>query len=183
MDDLSHPAIKRVVRAAERKGVSLGIVFVRASSGTIEEIAAIIGADPGQIVRSVVYVAPRPDGRAVPIVCLVSGRNHVDAGKLAAVVGEPVVRRVGPREARALTGFSAAAVPPIGFDHGVAVVMDSDLGRYPLVWAPAGTSAAVFAVPPVTLRALANALVALIAEEPWHRPAVAPTLGSQLQAG
>jgi hypothetical protein len=43
--------------------------------------------------------------------------------------------------------------------------MDPGLGRYPVVWAAAGTPTAVFAVPPATLRALANAHVAPIAEE------------------
>jgi hypothetical protein len=46
--------------------------------------------------------------------------------------------------------------------------MDPDLGRYPVVWAAAGLPTAVFPVPPATLRVLANAVVAPIAEE---RPA------------
>ena len=43
--------------------------------------------------------------------------------------------------------------------------MDPDLGRYPVVWAAAGLPTAVFPVPPGTLRVLANATVAPIAEE------------------
>jgi hypothetical protein len=43
--------------------------------------------------------------------------------------------------------------------------MDPDLGRYPVVWAAAGLPNAVFPVPPGTLRILANAMVAPIAEE------------------
>ena len=43
--------------------------------------------------------------------------------------------------------------------------MDPHLGRYPAVWAAAGLPTAVFAVPPATLRILANATVAPIAEE------------------
>jgi hypothetical protein len=43
--------------------------------------------------------------------------------------------------------------------------MDPDLGRYPKVWAAAGLATAVFAVPPATLRMLANATVAPITEE------------------
>jgi len=43
--------------------------------------------------------------------------------------------------------------------------MDPDLGRFEVVWAAAGTPTAVFAVPPATLRTLANATVAPIAEE------------------
>jgi hypothetical protein len=43
--------------------------------------------------------------------------------------------------------------------------MDPDLGRFPVVWAAAGTDTAVFPVPPATLRTLANAIVAPITED------------------
>ena len=43
--------------------------------------------------------------------------------------------------------------------------MDPDLGRFPVVWAAAGTPTAVFPVPPATLRMLSNAHVAPICEE------------------
>jgi hypothetical protein len=42
--------------------------------------------------------------------------------------------------------------------------MDPDLGPYQVVWAAAGLPTAVFPVPPATLRTLANATVAPIAE-------------------
>jgi len=50
--------------------------------------------------------------------------------------------------------------------RALRVVMDPDLGRFPVVWAAAGTPNAVFAVPPATLRSLANATVAPLAETP-----------------
>ncbi len=53
--------------------------------------------------------------------------------------------------------------------------MDPDLGRYPVVWAAAGTPTAVFPVSPATLRTLANATVAPMAEE---RPPSTPALES-----
>ena len=71
-----------------------------------------------------VFVAVHPDGRLVPIVCLVSARNGVDAGLLSAVVGETVIRRASPAEIRDLTGFPAGGIPPFGFGRGVRVVMD-----------------------------------------------------------
>jgi len=50
--------------------------------------------------------------------------------------------------------------------------MDPDLGRYPEVWAAAGTATAVFPVAPATLRTLSNATVAPLAEEPAANPSV-----------
>ena len=94
-----------------------------------------------------------------------SGPNRVDLARLAAVAGEPDIRRATAREANDLTGFVIGGIPPIGFDRPVRVIMDPDLGRYPTVWAAAGLPTAVFEVPPATLRTLANATVAPITEE------------------
>jgi hypothetical protein len=88
----------------------------------------------------------------------------VDLARLAAVAGESDVRRATAREAHELTGFSIGGIPPIGHIRPVRVIMDPDLGRYPVVWAAAGLPTAVFPVPPGTLRILANATVAPITE-------------------
>lgn len=153
------------MEAAARKGVTLTIVAFDESTHTAVEAAAAVGADLGQIVKSLVFVAPTDDDDVVPIVCLVSGPNRVDLARLAAVVGEPDVRRASAREANDLTGFVIGGIPPIGFGRPVRVVMDPDLGRFPTVWAAAGLPTVVFEVPPATLRILANAMVAPITEE------------------
>ena len=120
--------------------------------------------------KSLVFVAPRPDDRLIPIVCLVSGRNRVDLGRLAAVTGEPAVRRATAREAHELTGFPVGGIPPFGYGRQVRVLMDADLCPFQQVWAAAGADGAIFPVPPGTLRLLSNAVVAPFADEPWIRP-------------
>ncbi len=159
-----HPAIQRVLEAASKKGVDLDIQSFDASTHTAEDAARQVGAELGQIVKSLVFVAPEDDALE-PILCLVAGNNRVDLARLAAVTGEPDIRRATAREANDLTGFTIGGIPPIGHARPVRVVMDPDLGRYPVVWAAAGTPSAVFPVPPATLRMLANAHVAPIAEE------------------
>ena len=160
-----HPAVQRVVAAAERKGVGLEVVAFDESTHTAAEAAVAVGAELGQIVKSLVFVAPSAGPELDPILCLVSGQNRVDVARLAAVTGEPDIRRASAREAHELTGFVIGGIPPIGFDRAVRVIMDPDLGRYPTVWAAAGLPTAVFEVPPATLRSLANATVAPISEE------------------
>ena len=156
---------QRVVEAASRKGVTLDVHVFTESTHTAEDAAAAVGAELGQIVKSLVFVTPEPDGALRPVLCLVSGPNRVDLARLAAVIGEPDVRRATAAEARDLTGFTIGGIPPIGFPGPIRVVMDPDLGRFQVVWAAAGTATAVFPVPPATLRMLANAHVAPICEE------------------
>src|SRR4051794_23663459 len=166
--DLQPPqpsSIQRVVDAAARKGVTLDVQTFAESTHTAAEAAAAVGAELGQIVKSLVFVAPTADGSLEPILCLVSGPNRVDLARLAAVVGQPEVRRASAAEARELTGFVIGGIPPIGPPATIRVVMDPDLGRFQVVWAAAGTPTAVFPVAPGTLRMLANAHVAPICEE------------------
>jgi prolyl-tRNA editing enzyme YbaK/EbsC (Cys-tRNA(Pro) deacylase) len=155
-----------VLEAAARKGVVVDIVSFPESTHTAAEAARAVGAELGQIVKSLVFVAPDDEGALQPIIVLASGANRVDVARLAAVVGESGIRRATAREATDLTGFVIGGIAPVGHTHPVRVVMDPDLGRFTTVWAAAGTQNAVFEVPPATLRMLANAVVAPIAEEP-----------------
>ena len=161
----THPAIQRVIDAAARKGVTLDIHVFTETTHTAADAAAAVGAELGQIVKSLVFVAPVDDGGLEPILCLVSGPNRVDLARLAAVIGNQEIRRASAREANELTGFVIGGIPPIGHGRAIRVIMDPDLGRFRTVWAAAGTDNAVFPVPPATLRTLANATVAPITEE------------------
>lgn len=162
---IDQAGIQRVRDAAARKGVELDIRIFDASTHTAAEAAATVDAELGQIVKSLVFVAPADDGSLEPLICLVSGPNRVDLARLAAVTGERDIRRATAREAQELTGFVIGGIPPFGHAKPVRTIMDPDLGRFQVVWAAAGTATAVFPVPPATLRILANAMVAPIAEE------------------
>jgi prolyl-tRNA editing enzyme YbaK/EbsC (Cys-tRNA(Pro) deacylase) len=164
-DPTDHPAIRRVVEAAGRKGVTLDVRVFSESTHTAADAAAAIGCELGQIVKSLVFVAPGDPGPE-PIVCLVSGPNRVDVARLAAAIGRPDVRRATAREANELTGFTIGGIPPLGHSRTLRVVMDPDLGRFPIVWAAAGTPTAVFGATPAVLRTLANATVAPIVVAP-----------------
>jgi prolyl-tRNA editing enzyme YbaK/EbsC (Cys-tRNA(Pro) deacylase) len=164
--DTPHSApILRVIEAAARKGVTLEIRVFDESTHTAEEAAAAVGCELGQIVKSLVFVTQDEQGVPEAVLCLVSGPNRVDLARLAAVTGEPEIRRASAAEARDLTGFVIGGIPPFGHGRALRVVMDPDLGRHPVVWAAAGTQTAVFPVPPATLRMLSNANVAPICEE------------------
>ncbi len=183
-EQVEHAGIRRVRDAAARRGVTLAIQVFDESTHTAEEAAAAVGADLGQIVKSLVFVTPDDDGIAQPILCLVSGPNRVDLARLAAVTGAVDVRRATAKEANELTGYTIGGIPPFGHSRPIRVIMDPDLGRFPVVWAAAGTPTAVFPVPPATLRTLANAIVAPMTADREPAPqappgsSVAPAPGS-----
>jgi len=171
--DSLHPAHQRVLETAERKGIPIEIITFSESTHTAAEAARAVGAELGQIVKSLVFVAPTEQGMEA-VVALVSGSNRVDIARLAAVVGLPNLRRATAQEAGEATGFVIGGIPPFAHRRPVRIVMDPDLGRYPQVWAAAGTPNAVFTVPPNTLRMLSNAIVAPLAEDPESGRGYAP---------
>lgn len=148
--------------------MTLEIVTFPESTHTAEEAARAVGAELGQIVKSLVFVGRDAEGQPEACIALVGGADRVDIARLAAVVGQPELRRASAGEARELTGFTIGGIPPIGHHRPARVVMDPDLGRFPSVWAAAGTPNAVFEVPPATLRNLSNATVAPIADERYR---------------
>jgi prolyl-tRNA editing enzyme YbaK/EbsC (Cys-tRNA(Pro) deacylase) len=162
----SDPAVRRVIDAAALRGVRLEVHELADTTHTAEDAARALGVGQAQIVKSLVFVAPRDEGLPEPIICLVAGTNRVSLALLTAVTGEAGVRRATAREARELTGFSIGGIPPIGHIRPVRVVMDPDLGRYAEVWAAAGHDRSVFPISPGGLRALTNAIVAEITEGP-----------------
>ena len=168
---MSQPAaVARVVEAAAARGVALEIVTFDQSTRTALEAAQAVGAEVGQIVKSLVFVAG-PTGAIGEIgeigeacLALVSGANRVDPARLAAALGAAVVRRATADEAYAATCFAIGGIPPFGHCRPIRTLMDPALLGFESVWAAAGTGNTVFAIAPAKLRELASATVAAICE-------------------
>lgn len=174
-------SVQGVIDVARRKGVELEIVTFPESTHTAVDAARAVGAEVGQIVKSLVFVSDGDEGRE-GCIALVSGANTVDLARLAAVLGEMRLRRATADEARALTGFPIGGIPPFAHVSSLRTVMDPDLGRYEAVWAAAGTPNAVFKVAPATLRTLANATVAPLAREEARLEPEPASLATDLDA-
>ena len=126
---------------------------------TAQEAADAIGVALGQIVKSLVFMAPldpaRDDGELQLVVALVRGTDRVDVGKLASAAARPRLRRATAREAREATGFAIGGVAPVGHLNPIRAWIDPRLMAFDTVWAAAGTPRSVFPAEP---RALADAV-------------------------
>jgi prolyl-tRNA editing enzyme YbaK/EbsC (Cys-tRNA(Pro) deacylase) len=169
MSDAAHPANERVRAYAQQRGVNIEITAFDESTHTAQEAADAIGVALGQIVKSLVFMAPvdpaADDKGLQPVVALVRGTDRVDISKLASVSGHPRLRRASAKEAKRATGYTIGGVPPFAHDQQAIVVMDPALDGYEEIWAAAGTPTTVFPVAPGTLAMLADALVAPCAED------------------
>lgn len=153
------PSAAKVQKALEVQGFGhLRVEELPTSTRSAQEAAEAVGAEVGQIVKSLVFVGERG-----AYLFLVSGKNRLDLRKAQALVGEPL-RQATPEEVRALTGYAIGGVPPVGHDTPLPAFLDQDLLFYPRVWAAGGTPKALFSLTPEELLALTRAQVADLRE-------------------
>lgn len=156
-----HPNAAKVADAARSLGLEVELREFPEGTRTAEDAARAIGVEVGQIVKSLVFTL---DGSVV--MALVSGRNRLDEGRLAAVLGGDAVGRADADGVREATGYAIGGVPPFGHRTVLPTAVDEDLLDYEVVWAAAGTPRDVFAIRPDDLVRLAGGRVAVLRAEP-----------------
>jgi prolyl-tRNA editing enzyme YbaK/EbsC (Cys-tRNA(Pro) deacylase) len=131
-----HQTAEKLQQRLHDLGLDVEIRELADSTRTAQEAADAVGAELGQIVKSLVFM----DGDGA-VLCLCAGDRRVDTAKL----GEGV-RQAKPDEVREETGFAVGGVPPLGHDRPVTTVVDESLRRFETLWCAGGTAHAVFPV-------------------------------------
>lgn len=131
-----HQTAQKLQARLHELGLDVEIRELSDSTRTAQEAADAVGAELGQIVKSLVFM----DGDG-PVLCLCAGDRRVDTAKL----GE-TVRQAKPDEVREATGFAVGGVPPLGHDRRIETVVDESLRRFETLWCAGGTPHAVFPV-------------------------------------
>jgi Cys-tRNA(Pro) deacylase len=152
-------ATARVREALEGAGIEANVVEFAESTRTAEDAARAVGCEPGQIVKSLFFMA---EGR--PTLALVAGDRQVDTGLLADIlgVGRKRLKMGTPAEVAEMTGYEVGGVAPVGLLRPCDMVADESLRRFEVVWAAAGSGNAVFAVETAELGRVTNAQWAAI---------------------
>ncbi|MBO0906312.1 YbaK/EbsC family protein [Jiella sonneratiae] len=153
MTEALPPAVQRVADAAVAGGLKIRIVRTETSARSAAEAALAVGAEVGQIVKSLVF---RGKDSARPYLLLVSGANRVEESAMTGALGE-ALERPDAAYVREATGFAIGGVAPLGATGDLTVYMDEDLFRYATVWAAAGSPMHVFEVVPLQLRSVTGA--------------------------
>src|SRR5204863_3856950 len=131
-----HPTAQKLQERLHDLGLDVEIRELADSTRTAQEAADAVGAELGQIVKSLVFV-----NRDGPILCLCAGDRRVDTGKLG-----DGVRQATRDEVREATGFAIGGVPPLGHERQVPTVVDESLNRFETLWCAGCTRPAVLPV-------------------------------------
>src|SRR5262249_51070887 len=140
-----HQTAEKLQRRLHELGLDVEIRELSDSTRTAQEAADAVGAELGQIVKSLVFM----DGEGA-VLCLCAGDRRVDPAKL----GEGA-RQAKPDEVREATGFAVGGGPPLGHDRPVKEAVGESLRRFETLWCAGGTPHAVF---PVETEQLLSAL-------------------------
>jgi prolyl-tRNA editing enzyme YbaK/EbsC (Cys-tRNA(Pro) deacylase) len=148
---------EKVTATAKALGLDVDVRTLDQPTRTVPEAAAALGVEPGQIAKSLVFLA---DGE--PIVIVASGAHRVDVDQLALACDCAVIDKATPDDVRAATGFPVGGVPPFG--HGLPMMIDEALLDYDIVYAAGGDGNTLFAVDPRKLAEATDARTVTVAE-------------------
>ncbi len=103
------------------------------SARTAARAAAVLGLQPHQVVKSVLFLA---DGK--PLMALVPGDATVDYSKLKAETGARKLRLLDADEVRQLTGYLIGCTPPVALKSEMPVYIDMQALREDVVYTGGG---------------------------------------------
>ena len=150
--------VERVAAVLRAAAVEARIEEFADGTPTARDAAKAVGADLGQIVKSLVFVC---DGAYV--LALVPGNRRADERAIATALAATDVRVAKADEVVHATGFDPGGVAPFPQRAITRTLLDQELLQYPLVWIGAGTARHMASLPPSELQRLAGAVAGDIA--------------------
>lgn len=150
----------RVQKFLLEKGFTFEVKELPGSTRTAQEAADSIGCTVAQIAKSLVF---RDKETNTPILVIASGSNRVDTAKIEGITGLKLGKADGSY-VKERVGYAIGGIPPAGHNEPLKTLLDTDLKKYEVIWAAAGTPFAVFQLKPSDLEPLTNGKWIEIAE-------------------
>lgn len=147
--------------AATRAGVAFTLYPYEvdpAATSYGEAAAAALGADPGEVFKTLVADV---DGTLTVAVVPVAG--SLDLKALAAAVGGKHAAMAEPAAAERATGYVRGGISPLGQRRALRTVVDESAQRWPAIYVSAGRRGLQMRLTPADLVRLTAATVAPVA--------------------
>ncbi len=126
---------ERVKSFLQKVPGNLRVIEIEDNTHTSELAAQALGVEVAQIAKSLVFLL-----KGNPVLVVTCGDMRVDMKKLKNAMGVAgKVSMAGPEEAEEITGFPPGGVCPFALKAKLPVLLDESLGRFPVVYAAAGS--------------------------------------------
>lgn len=148
-DDPTAGAPARLARYIEQHSIAASLLQFDQETPTVALAALVVGCQPEQIVKSVLFVlkdSPHVD----PVLVITSGTAQIDFRRLGGLlgVGRKRIRLAPPEVVLARTGYPAGGVPPFGFDPPIRTFIDRSVFDQVVVYGGGGDDRTMLRVAP-----------------------------------
>ena len=119
----------------QQKGIDGQMVFLDVPTPTVETAAAAVNAQPGQIVKSILFLV-----LGEPVLAISCGTSLIDRRAIARRFGtnRKQVKLAGSDEVIAIAGFPVGTVPPFGHRQQLTTLIDKKVMEQDEVYAGGG---------------------------------------------
>ncbi|MCL5780773.1 MAG: YbaK/EbsC family protein [Firmicutes bacterium] len=125
--------INRVRQYVKKYDVHLEPVEFAESTSTVEEAAQVLGVEPAQIAKSILFRAKDQFGLFVT-----AGDVRVNLKKVKTLLGGKP-KMATPEEVEEVTGFRVGGVCPFDLKQDLPIFLDESMKRFDIVYAAAGS--------------------------------------------
>jgi prolyl-tRNA editing enzyme YbaK/EbsC (Cys-tRNA(Pro) deacylase) len=136
------------------------ILFLEAETPTVAVAAAVVGAEPDQIGKSILFLV---DGR--PILVIATGLTRVHYKRLADHLGvsRRRIKLANAEQVLDILGFPVGTVPPFGHRQAVLTLLESNVLSYSQIYAGGGAINALIRLATAELQRVIQAEVVSLA--------------------
>jgi prolyl-tRNA editing enzyme YbaK/EbsC (Cys-tRNA(Pro) deacylase) len=117
------------------------LVPLRGRVRTPERVAAVLGLDPEQVGRVVLY-----EGAGGLVAAFVPADQAPDPAKVSAAAQHETLQEVSPARATDLTEFLHEALPPVNLPEGTIAVLDETLAMQEVLYFPGGEATSMLKI-------------------------------------
>ncbi len=144
------------------RGIDVEFVTPGVPMPTVVAAAAAIGVPEEQILKTVLFAA----NNGAHVVAIANGTRRIDLALLAEAAGVSHPRAASPAVVRAVTGYPAGGVAPLGLPEDLTVIVDERVTGLPVAFAGGGNENVLLKLDPADIILHNHAKVAAIVEEP-----------------
>ncbi|MGO4384157.1 YbaK/EbsC family protein [Specibacter sp. RAF43] len=140
-EETINPVVANVRAALLAAGLPDTVIVVDDTVATAAAAAAVLGCEVGAIANSLIF-----ECGGEPLLILASGAAKVDVKLVAREHGLPKISRATPEFVLAHAGQPVGGVAPLGHPRPIRAFLDTELARYPVLWAGAGSHRAMLSL-------------------------------------
>ncbi|ABO48987.1 YbaK/prolyl-tRNA synthetase associated region [Desulforamulus reducens MI-1] len=125
--------LNRVRNYVQKFDVGLQPIEFSDSTSTVEEAARVLGVEPGQIAKSILFRAKEHFGLFVT-----AGDVRVNLKKVKSLLGARP-KMASAEEVEEVTGYRVGGVCPFALKQDLPIYLDESMRRFDVVYTAAGT--------------------------------------------